>query len=516
MDEQKKWGIPDDAGLPADELDLDEFRELAGMNGETESEEPALREYKDTSELLEDFREFTDVEPPPEEENTADLLSDFKEFAAEYFDPVTEDDVPAASAQDFDPDELNRKLRELELEEPALRAVDEAAAAQEAALSAAQEAPAAPQPKPEKPVKGVEKKEKKKAVKVQRRQKTGCFGAILFFAFVVGVSTLLAVLGWMAARDVLALGKEDLTAVVEVAEGDTVNEISEKLHDAGLVEYPFLFRLYGKFADIDEEHKISVGTFELNTSMDYRALVTAMNTYSDNRMTVTLTFPEGYDLRQIVALMADNGVAAEEDLWKTLSTYDFEYSFLADLPLGENTRLEGYLFPDKYEFYISESTVTAINKMLSNFNSKFTEEMRQRAEEMGYSVHEILTVASMIEREAANDSERATIASVIYNRLNDGGFPYLQIDATVQYALGEHKEVLTQADLEVDSPYNTYLYPGLPPGPIASPGLKSIQAALYPEVTGYYYYALNENGTHNFFSNYQDFENFIAVQDYSN
>ena len=320
---------------------------------------------------------------------------------------------------------------------------------------------------------------------------------------------LLAVVGWIAATDVLALGKEDLTAVVEINEGDEIKDIAEKLEEAGIIRYPWLFRLFCVFAKADEKISSS-GSFELNTTMDYRAIISAMGQSSSTRLTVTIVIPEGYTQAQILQTLADNGVAELSELQDTAANYDFEYSFLQDIELGLENRLEGYLFPDTYEFYVGESTITAINKMLANFNNKFDSEMRDQAAEMGYSMHEILTIASLIEREAANDSERAIIASVIYNRLNSDSFPNLQIDASIQYVLPEG-EIVTQEDYyTVDSPYNTYLYEGLPPGPIACPGLASIVAALNPESTNYYYYALGEDGQHHFSTTAEEHEAFVA------
>ncbi len=128
-------------------------------------------------------------------------------------------------------------------------------------------------------------------------------------------------------------------------------------------------------------------------------------------------------------------------------------------------------------------------------------------------MHEILTVASLIEMEAGSNEERPTIASVIYNRLSSD-YSYLEIDATIQYILEERKERLTEQDLLIDSPYNTYLNKGLPPGPIANPGLASIKAALKPDETDYFYYALNKQGTHNFFNNYNDFDTFVDSDEF--
>ncbi|MGI5970141.1 MAG: endolytic transglycosylase MltG [Oscillospiraceae bacterium] len=347
-----------------------------------------------------------------------------------------------------------------------------------------------------------------KTVELGSRRRTGCLGALLFFAFIVGISTLLAVVGWMAATDVLALGKDYETAVIEIEETDGLPDVARKLSEKGIIEYPWLFRLFGRIADAEE--KIQPGSFELNTTMDYRAIITSMGSHSPTRLTVKITIPEGFTLKETLKKLADNGVASYDKLLDTAANYDFEYSFLSELPLGDENRLEGYLFPDTYEFYIEENTVTAINKLLSNFNSKFGTEMRERAEEMGYSIHDIVTIASLIEEEAANDSERATVASVIYNRLSSDSFPYLQIDATVQYALPERKEELSLDDLQIDSPYNTYKYPGLPAGPIANPGWASLNAALYPASTDYYFYALGADGTHHFSRTKDEHDAFVA------
>jgi UPF0755 protein len=152
--------------------------------------------------------------------------------------------------------------------------------------------------------------------------------------------------------------------------------------------------------------------------------------------------------------------------------------------------------------------------MLVNFDAKVTDAMRAQAVEMGYTLHEIVVIASMIERETTGD-DQATIASVIYNRLRSNAFPYLNIDATVQYALGKWKSALSLDDLKVDSPYNTYTNPGLPAGPISNPGYSSIYSALNPEETGYYYYALDKEGKHRFFKTTEAFQNFLNSSDHA-
>jgi len=376
-----------------------------------------------------------------------------------------------------------------------------------------------------------------KPVKRGRAKRTGCLGGLLYFVFVIAVSVALAALGWMCATDVLALGAED--RVVEITlprsvftqeertyEDDdgnrqvkTVNAadmdyVSDTLYNNGLIKYKWLFKLYAQFAKADE--KVSAGTYEVNMNYDYRALVNGLTASGGQKVEIEITIPEGYTVRQIVNLLVKNKVCEEEELWDTLANYAFDYDFIDKTTAGDKYRLEGYLFPDTYKFYISDKPVRVINKMLKNFSGKWTAEMSDKAELMGYSMREILTVASMIEKEAGADSERANIASVIYNRLDNPDartVGLLQIDATILYAMARD-DVSGDISTEYDSPYNTYLNKGLPPGPIANPGMASIKAALNPAKTGYFYYALGKEGVHEFFKKYEDFHAFVTSDAY--
>lgn len=311
----------------------------------------------------------------------------------------------------------------------------------------------------------------------------------------------------MAANDVLALNKGDTQSVVVIQDNDRLGQVASTLKKDGIIQYKSLFLFYASIANA--RAKISPGTYRLDTTMDYRAIVAALGKSSSSRMAVSVTIPEGYTLEQIFHLLADKGVSAYDALTKQAENYDYDFSFLKDLPLGKETRLEGYLFPDTYEFYLGEDAKTVLNKMLLNFDQKITDKMRNQAKSKGYSLHDIVIIASMIERETTGKDQKA-IASVIYNRLNSSALPYLQIDATVQYALKERKENLSDKDIKVDSPYNTYLYKGLPAGPIANPGLSAIEAALNPAKTGYYYYALGDDGAHHFFQTHEAQRRFLG------
>ena len=349
----------------------------------------------------------------------------------------------------------------------------------------------------EEEIEPVPRKSKKRRRKVKRTGAgKGCLKAIIWFLLVIGISGALAGFGWLCADDLLSLTAEKQEVVLTVDETDDVAAVANKLRESGLIKYPWLFQLYGKFAKADQ--KIEPGTYTLDCVMDYRALVVAMRQRSGYQTTVDVTIPEGFTLQQVLERLVENGVGEYDTLQETCATHDFEYQFLEEVPFGEKNRLEGYLFPDTYTFYVGENPVSAVSKFLSNFSGKFTPAYRERAEELGYSMREILIIASLIEKEAADQSEMSTISSVIHNRLESNSFRRLQIDATIQYFLPERKARLSYEDLAIDNPYNTYLYEGLPPGPICNPGAAAIKAALYPKNTDYYFYALTEDGVHEF------------------
>ncbi len=352
---------------------------------------------------------------------------------------------------------------------------------------------------------------------------------VAYMLIVLVVAVGLAVGMWFAADDVLALTKPDNVITITIDPGDDLRAVTDNLADHGLVNYRFLFELYGRFSHAED--KIGAGTYELNQQFDYHALVNGLASNSEVRKTVTLTFPEGYTCDQMFDMLAVNGVCSLVELEDTAANYEFDYEFLADRPYGAANRLEGYLFPDTYDFYIDDDPERVINKMLSNFSGKLSDEMvaaiddrnadiRRRMQEEGtfseeeienamMDVYDILTVASLIEKEAGSDQERGLISSVIYNRLTTHVHELLQVDATVEYALGEHRAELTANDLAIDNPYNTYKYKGLPPGPIANPGLASITAAIYPKDSDYFFYALDTGGVHRFFETYMEQQDFL-------
>ena len=350
-------------------------------------------------------------------------------------------------------------------------------------------------------------------VRQSHEYKSGCLGGIMYFVFIMCIGIILACLAWMASSDMLALNKPEFSASVTLPMSifasetvDTLDEngnktgtkrvtradidyLADTLKEAGLIEYKWLFKAFCRISNA--ETKVSPGEYELRSSYDYRALIQHMRPGATGAVTVKVTLPEGFTMRQIFLRLEEKGVADYDDLME----------------------VEGYLFPDTYEFYVGMQASSAINKFLENYHYVQTADMLQQAERLGMSMHDIIKVASMIEKEAANDNERSRIASVIYNRLS-ANMP-LGIDATILYLFPEHEGAPTADMLETDSPYNTRLYTGLPPTPVSNPGLMSILAALNPDHTNYYFYALDtESGEHRFFTNANDFDAFVATQNY--
>lgn len=374
-------------------------------------------------------------------------------------------------------------------------------------------------------------------IRTSRTGRLGCLGGLMYAVFVISVSVILACAGWLAACDVLALNKEPDSATVYLPKdifGEIDQEIKDKdgnvtgtrkvtaadmdyvadaLKDAGIIEYKGLFKLFSRISHAST--KLSPGTYVLNTEMDYRALVKNMQVGTTSMVVTTVTFPEGMTMAQIFARLEEEEVCSVENLYKAAAEFNYNFRFLENVETGDAQRLEGFIFPNTYDFYQGEQASSVINKFLTALHSRITADMWTQIENRGTTFRNTVTVASMIEKEAANDSERAKIASVIYNRLAAG--MNLGIDATILYVFPDYDGGvnLPEEIRSYDSPYNTSLYTGLPPTPICNPGMASIQAALQPESTNYYYYALDaEEGVHRFFNSYAEFEAFVATQSY--
>jgi UPF0755 protein len=320
----------------------------------------------------------------------------------------------------------------------------------------------------------------------------------------LGVLLVLVVLGIIFVIYFAATGGENgpatgKSARVEVVRGDTLSDVATKLEESGVIRSAFVFKLQARYEGYGTEIKAGRYTFE--PGQDSEEILEKL-TAGEAVPTITVTIPEGLTLEETArTVAADSGVPASEFEEAGRRT-DYGYAFLDD-PDVKTT--EGYLFPARYDF---EKDVTArqiVDRMLGQYLLETQGlDIAGAEERLGLTESQIVTVASLIEKEAATPEEKPLIASVIYNRMHRG--TPLQIDATIQYALKRPKANLSLADLKIDSPYNTYKKEGLPPAPICSPSRESIQAALNPANTNYLYYVLKAGGRKHFFtSNYDDF-----------
>ena len=507
-------------------------------------------EYNDIPEIPEE--DVFMLDEPSGEDNLADLLDPADE--AYIRGPESSDDELILTEEIFTADDLIREeLENPDTSEELMAAdhimysaglqhpedveflydeqlpVDEILAEEESAQPASE---TAPEKQPERKERAVRKSRPK------RPKGSGLFGiphiltTVVWLLIIAAIGTTLGRLLWVCAADVLAFGREDKDVTISVTLDDTMESIAQKLHGAGLVRYPELFLLYADLTDAQED--ITTGTFTLNTIYDYHALVSQMSPRSGNRVVVEdVLIPDGYNCRQIFALLEEKGICKAADLEKWAAEGDLsEYWFLEGVQRGDKYCLEGYLFPDTYDFYENSTPRAALEKMLDGFDYRVNETYRNMLPALNqhltammrangsseefiaanqFDIRDVINVASLIEKETASNQESYRIASVIYNRLFSwGNTPrYLNIDATVIYALGG-KTNLTSEDMTVDSPYNTYTNQGMTPGPIANPGLASIEAALNPESTSYYYYVLDPGtGVHQFSKTLAEHENRI-------
>lgn len=498
----------DESAIAAAGLTHPNDLELERIIQEAKSEDWGLEEAQMESHLSEDedFTFFLGDQDTFKDDEFRDTFGNDGEALDQVFNdpsmPPAEEDTPA---------------EELPAEEPEAPEADE-------------------EPAPEEPL---------EKVRPRRKVVYGLFGlphllvTVIWVAIIALIGITIGRMVWLCASDVLALGQDPIVATITIEADDDMDDIADKLKDAGLIRYPGLFKIYAKLTDAHE--KIKPGTYYVNQNAagvpsdqpivyDYMSLVSVLTPSKPKQNVVSgLRIPEGYTCAQIFQLLEDKGVCTVAELEAYVASIDpnnpdtaLNYWFLEGVQWGDRYSLEGYLFPNTYDFYENDKPERVLGKMLSAFNANFTDRMKElldklndrmvkemmdkgysraEAEKRKYTIREVVIIASLIEKESANNLESFRISSVIYNRLtNPNVYPKLEIDATVIYALGG-KTDLTAEDLRIDHPFNTYMYEGLPPGAICSPSQNSLAAALNPEVTevDYYFYVLNPfTGKHYF------------------
>jgi len=277
-------------------------------------------------------------------------------------------------------------------------------------------------------------------------------------------------------------GKEGEDRAFIIEQGEGVNRISENLYEAGLIKSKFYFELHIWLND--KNAVLQAGEYALNSSQNIKEIaeiITAGQTVSPER---EIKIIEGWNMKDINDYLVKEKVLAKDDLLNIAKAGKINNDFFQDAPAGAT--LEGYLFPDTYRIFKDASAQNIIDKMLDNFGRKLTEEMRADIKKQGKTIFEIITMASLVEKEVRSAEDMKIVSGIFWDRIKNG--QALESCATLAYVLGENKKQYSYEDTEIDSPYNTYKYRGLPPGPISNPGLNAIRAAIYPEYTEYNYF----------------------------
>lgn len=309
-------------------------------------------------------------------------------------------------------------------------------------------------------------------------------------------------------NDILAIDVSDTDFRVVLEKDMDAFEVIDELGDKELINNPLFCKLFAKIMSLDvkkdrEGNKKTIifpaGTYFLNSSMGVEGMLNEIRTNGVDSNTVKLTFPEGYTIEQVFEKLDDNGVCSASSLYKVMEGDEIfnKFSFLSTITeKGLRYRaLEGYLYPDTYEFYIGEAPTSVIERFLNNFEDRWSETYSSQAAALGYTVDEIITVASILEKEANDADQMSVISSIIYNRLESSSFPFINCDSTAMY-IENYKESLEKTGKYSDymKVYDTYQKTGLPVGPICCPGADAIYAALHPDSTDYYYFLHDKEG----------------------
>lgn len=289
-------------------------------------------------------------------------------------------------------------------------------------------------------------------------------------------------------------GENHREKVIEIPYASSTASIAELLEEEGIIGSALLFRFYARYLGYEQE--LQAGRYALSSTMSMKEILQELRRGVVYQDTIRFTVPEGFNLEQTGARLDETGLADLETFLEACAEYqNDDFPFLDEIPQNVYFRLEGYLFPDTYEVFPDAEVEDIITLMLRRFKTVCDEGYGQQAADLGLSLHEAVTLASLVEKEGQVLDEMPLISAVFHNRLQKEGMPLLQSCATVQYALGETKPYLTYEDLRVESLYNTYIHPALPPGPIAAPGQRALEAAVNPAAVDYLYFVSREDGS---------------------
>lgn len=337
----------------------------------------------------------------------------------------------------------------------------------------------------------------------KKKKSAGKIVLAVFFVIILAFLAVSAVVGFSVYREIQGGGSVEKREVeISILPGDSVSAVASRLKSEGIIRYEMVFSYLAGRRGVSQQMK--AGSFSVSPGMGYEAIFYAMtNAKQNQRQSVQLTFPEGFTVEQIIGRLCENGVGNAETYRKLIATEDFGYAYLPEA--GTENRLEGYLYPDTYDFFTDEDEKSVLLRFLKNFDKKITENgIIAKGEELGMDLAETIKLASVVQAEGMVSSELPLISSVFHNRLEIG--MKLESDATLNYTFPEDQKkwYLTYEDIRSDNPYNTYYWKGLPPTAIMNPGIEAIVAAVSPADTKYFYFCGVGDGSHVFAETYQE------------
>lgn len=329
--------------------------------------------------------------------------------------------------------------------------------------------------------------------------------ALAIIGVILALAISAAFYGIHLASDLFGLNQEDRQAEVIIPSGTSSQEVGRLLEQAGIISHPYVFNFY---AGIQKASiAFQAGTYVFNDNMAYDQIIIALNSGNSRKDVVKITFYEGMSQREIAKLLEEEGVCSADEFHEYLANTQFDYPFIQRMPeKDERFRpMEGYLFPDTYEFFKGEKVASVVNKFLSRFESMMTEDLYARMKEMNMTLDETITLASVIQEECSDAKEMSAVAGVFHNRLdNPATYPKLQSDVTIFYVNKDIKPFLNMIDQPLFDKYNTYVCTGLPIGPISSPGIETIKATLYPEENDYFFFLTDSKGKFYYAETYEE------------
>ena len=345
----------------------------------------------------------------------------------------------------------------------------------------------------------------------RRSKRNAMKDTLLIVAGCLICSIGLAFYGINVASDLFGLNQQDQEIQVTIPQGASSGEIARLLGKSNVIDHPAIFRLYASLRKYSADFKS--GTYLFNSNMGYDQIMIALRTGTGESNIVRITFYEGMSQREIADLLEEKGVCSASEFHSYLETAELDYEFMRMLP-EENNRFrpyEGYLFPDTYDFYQGEAVRSVAKKFFDRFQQVFTDELYAQMQDRNMTLNETITLASIIQEECSDNAQMRAVSSVFHNRLGQPGtYPKLQSDVTIFYVNQDIKPFLDIADQNLYDSYNTYVCDGLPVGPICSPGLEAIEAALNPQDSNYYFFLTDSEGTFYYAETFQEHQQNIA------